>query len=456
MSIDTGKARLPGLPAVATGNAALDKWIRAVSERLEVREGARGNPYERVILERDLIAMGLTGRSTMTPQELSESIRKTRLYHELKTAIGELGEQGSVPSAMQALLSQRLADEARARGADIRRLEASLQNAVALVAAGDTNTDPLNPTPDRIPFGVDAKGVYINGQLRINASGQTIESVIRSITLSSTSTVFNVDQYNVAAPSSVTLTATLVNGLTGTPTFTVVSGTATLTGSGLTRNLAYADMGSDRVVVRASVTMAGSTYNADILIYKARDGQVGATGSTGAAGQRGSATRYGPLTGVSDWSSADAVVANALVGEPRVIGDTVTLSSSTKAVTKYWDGAAWANPGVVIDGNLLVSGSVAASRLAAGAVVAGSLTLTSLAFISGPVTITAGRGVGVFYHYTGRIVAGFPSFTPPAGHDIFSALITYSDNDRTEVSISIFTNAGVGYNGTITGFFGYL
>ena len=36
---DTGPAKLPGLARVSTGNSALDGWIQAVSERLEVREG---------------------------------------------------------------------------------------------------------------------------------------------------------------------------------------------------------------------------------------------------------------------------------------------------------------------------------------------------------------------------------------------------------------------------------
>jgi len=56
---DTGKAKLPGLIAPRVDNADLARWVQAVSERLEVREGSRGNPYERAVTVRDLAEGGI-------------------------------------------------------------------------------------------------------------------------------------------------------------------------------------------------------------------------------------------------------------------------------------------------------------------------------------------------------------------------------------------------------------
>ena len=58
---DTGKARLPALPAVNAQDPSLRNWISAVAERLEVREGSRGNPYERAVTVREMVGLGLAG-----------------------------------------------------------------------------------------------------------------------------------------------------------------------------------------------------------------------------------------------------------------------------------------------------------------------------------------------------------------------------------------------------------
>ena len=47
------RAKLPALPPVQTNDAQLKRWMEAVAERLEVREGTRGDPDERVITVRE-------------------------------------------------------------------------------------------------------------------------------------------------------------------------------------------------------------------------------------------------------------------------------------------------------------------------------------------------------------------------------------------------------------------
>jgi hypothetical protein len=96
-----------------------------------------------------------------------------------------------------------------------------------------------------------------------------------ALRLSVTSQVFQVAAAGVASPTSVTFTASLLGGLSGTPTFSVTSGTATLTGSGLTRALAYTGMSTDTATIQA--TLSGSTDT--ITIAKVREGAVGAAGT---------------------------------------------------------------------------------------------------------------------------------------------------------------------------------
>ena len=96
---------------------------------------------------------------------------------------------------------------------------------------------------------------------------------------------------------------------------------------------------------------------------KGEKGDTGSTGGTGATGQRGSGEFY---TSGSSWSDATANAAVTAVYPTggNINGDTVTISNGTNfAMTKYWNGSAWIAPGTVINGNLLVDGTVYAAKI---------------------------------------------------------------------------------------------
>ncbi|WP_219119117.1 hypothetical protein [Janthinobacterium sp. UMAB-56] len=107
----------------------------------------------------------------------------------------------------------------------------------------------------------------------------------------------------------------------------------------------------------------------------------------GATGQRGTVTITAP--GYSTWSDASAVyeLGHAGYGAP-INRDVVTLYDATHVVTKYFDNGAWLVLGTVLNGNLLVDGSVAAKALSVdklssikanlGEVTAGDLYGTTL------------------------------------------------------------------------------
>ena len=107
----------------------------------------------------------------------------------------------------------------------------------------------------------------------------------------------------------------------------------------------------------------------------------------GAAGQRGTVTVTAP--GYSTWSDASAVyeIGKAGYGAP-INRDMVTLYDATHAVTKFYVDGAWLDAGTVLNGNLLVPGTVAAKALAVdslsavsgilGKVTAGDISATTI------------------------------------------------------------------------------
>lgn len=153
MARDTGPAKLPALPFVATGNVGLDRLLQAICERLEVREGSRGNPYERTLLVRDMAALGIdpalvagspgrtlagtmapgdagrrNGNKDLSSEAFSEAIRNSRLYQHLLQSLNDPDRFNGLPEKIQALLGS-IADEARKRGADVREMEMRIQEA---------------------------------------------------------------------------------------------------------------------------------------------------------------------------------------------------------------------------------------------------------------------------------------------------------------------------------------
>lgn len=96
----------------------------------------------------------------------------------------------------------------------------------------------------------------------------------KTMYLTTTSQVFRIDKQGSAAPAEgITLTAVPSGDLTGIATFTVSSGTATLTGTtNNIRTISYANMVSETVTIKASITEAGIDYTDYVTIIKVREG----------------------------------------------------------------------------------------------------------------------------------------------------------------------------------------
>lgn len=126
------------------------------------------------------------------------------------------------------------------------------------------------------------------------------------------------------------------------------------------------------------------------------DGQPGATGPTGPTGAsgvqgiRGSRQFYVAVT-TSTWSDTLASSTAAVSAGP-VLNDTVIQYNSATGFTqtRFWTGSSWAIVNVVINGNLLVQGTVGADKMVTGTITANSGIIANAAI--GTLTI-AGNAV---------------------------------------------------------------
>jgi hypothetical protein len=142
------------------------------------------------------------------------------------------------------------------------------------------------------------------------------------------------------------------------------------------------------------ISAVPSTNKADYAWSKFRGGQ----GVAGPSGQRGTVTVT--ASGYSAWSDASAVyeLGHAGYGAP-INRDVVTLYDATHAVTKFFVDGAWLEAGMVLNGNLLVPGTVAAQALAVD-------NLAAITAILG--NVTAGDLYGTTLHGG----AGYPTNAP--------------------------------------------
>jgi hypothetical protein len=162
----TRQTQLPALSSVSTGNTTLDNWIRAVTEHLQVREGDRGSPDDRVVTLRDLKTLGLDTSSWPTTgspaggilvrlpsggyaqvpfSSFADSLRGTQLYADLIRNIDDPTRFEGLSSDIKNILLSSLADEAAARGAAITHTKEIIQSQTqSLAVQVDATTAALN------------------------------------------------------------------------------------------------------------------------------------------------------------------------------------------------------------------------------------------------------------------------------------------------------------------------
>lgn len=456
-------ARLPAIPTVSTDNQDLNRFIAAATERLQVREGERGNPFERVLTARDLVDLGLivpgTGAAGKDPtvllrqpsglfagtsvDEFAARIRDTKLFRDLITSLNDAKRFDYLPEVLRAELLKDLTDAKTLLGTAIRRLEIqqssdteatafALQEVRAAINGAQAGVRQVQFATTEINKAIAGQVTQVKARLdHFSVNGApgvaTVEQVMQAVAdrtkglsaewfvkvqagnkiagvgLAATEDPFGtsrsgfyvmVDDFAVVSSTDDTSGGAPANrfvfGIDTTTDDLFINGNVHIrTKEGDT--IASSDVASNSRVpainfigrYAAPPSTAGLKKNA--VYQNTTDGNSYILNAAGAweqyltSGQRGSRTVYVPGSAWSDGVANDAITATT--GSPqRVIGDTVIISSAQTnfSATRYWDGFNWSDPGVVIDGNLLVNGSIAGQKIAADQISAGHLKSGSI------------------------------------------------------------------------------
>lgn len=356
MTVDTGPAKLPGLPALRTEDKALARWAQAVAEHLEVRAGARGNPLERAVTQRDLeaIAGSLTFLQDDTKRlanpgdvlidlggglsasiaidKFGDALKQTQLYKDLLQRLDDPDRENPLTGPYNDLLLQSVAQEA-ANTTKIQRLEASLAGFYQDGTPGRAVLEQSFKTvADRVT------GLRAQYTLKVQAGGALAGFGIAAEEVNgvpSSAFIISADKFAIVSPN-------YRGGLRPSPD---------------NNNIPFA-VDANGIYLNTNVYVKGTL-------------RVDTGGKTLTDGMRGSLNGVGTGDAWSD-NVARQVIWSLLgkTGSPLnnnhlVIGDTVTIKSATGTFieTRSWFGAAWTSPGAVINGNLLVSGTIAAAAI---------------------------------------------------------------------------------------------
>lgn len=165
--------------------------------------------------------------------------------------------------------------------------------------------------------------------LLLAASPRLLWTGVRGVTVVADTTSFKVNS-GTPTPSVINLSA-ILNGVNGSVVWSVPFGTATLTPSGTTATLVYADMSSDVITVRASVTDGGIVWQGNITITKVANGATGATGATGSAGATGAAGDKSRIA----YTLIDGFSLSSSPSSSTVSGDSMP-STGTWGETRAW------------------------------------------------------------------------------------------------------------------------
>jgi hypothetical protein len=223
---------------------------------------------------------------------------------------------------------------------------------------------------------------------------------------------------------------------------TATNCTATINATSGVYSVTAISADSASVTFEATVTATSTVLDRTMTLHKSYPGATGATGSTGTRGSRNiypvsasytSTYNDGSGAGAPSYkNTATTLIATVTAGTTPttpIKGDTVTFTNGSNYVTTYTnDGTyatngnnSWALPGTVLDGSVLVNGSVTATKinvvnLAAlsanlGSVTAGNINGTANIDIAGSAqfegnTTVTGTGTAVVANYTATSGAG--------------------------------------------------
>lgn len=383
-----------GLPVVRTGNTALDRFLEQVREYIESSRGGTGTAAQNRVLRvsdiSSIVQLAAAGAAksakSFTQSEMeafAAGLADTRLFQSLTGPGSALG--GAVDGLPRTNITEVKSQKgATASGVAVNAIVAtedtrSVAALVTTVEARLDNFDGAATIEEAYLALADATtGLEAQYTVKVTAGG-----AVAGFGLAATSPVGGTPSsaFIVAADKFAVVSPSYSGGLTNSPT------------------LANVPFGVDAngVYINGTVRInAGGPAIEDGI--EGPPGPPGATGATGATGARGATRTVKTVAGLSSWSDAEANSAISALGFSPVVRDEVTLRNSNTAPTyletRYWSGSAWASIGVVINGNLLVSGSITSDKIGANTLDAVNVNTTGQIRSTGSYSPTSIAGVG--------------------------------------------------------------
>ena len=399
---DTGPARLPGLGTVSpTGNASLDTWLRQATEVIEVRNGARGNPWERTVTVREFAAMAKevdavmpgakamtdllsgkgmnSGEATRMIDAFTKAIKDLQVYKDLIKRLDDPSRFDNLPAEIREELLRSIAEEAAKRGAAISRVETVLQDANRSLAY---EVKMVTAAVERAQAGL-REVQFATAETNFAQAGK-----ITQLEASLGNYYQDGKPGRALLEEQMTTTADRLAGLSAQYTLKVQAGKY-VAGIGLAATENPDGSGTSALIIAAEkfAIVNPATYTTGLTntpdpahipfgvdsngiylnhnVYVRGNMRIDTGGKTLLDGLRGSVMVAGAGPSWSDSAARTAVWAqlgksgSAPNNNHLVIGDMVTMGN----VTRYWNGSAWAAPGVVLNGDMLVHGSIAAQKI---------------------------------------------------------------------------------------------
>jgi len=398
MQRDTGPARLPAIPRGTSGNAYTDKALGSIAEWIEVRSGVRGNDNERAVTLRELKALQDKAKDTQDQLDVlsaavlgtgaaltageavrafQDTIRGLQLYKDLLKSLNDPSRFDDLRAEVRAVLLRDMADQAKRLGADIQRTQTQLQ---------DSNLS-LAMQVEQVTAAVhDAAAGVRQVSFSTAELGRAQAGYVQQFTAQLDS-YYTSGQAGVAQlEEQMTVTADRVDGLSSQYMLKVQAGKA-IAGIGLSSTEVNGQPDSAFIVVANKFALVSPDYSKGLTnlpdaasipfgvdangiymnsnVYLSGTMRIQGGTQTLAQGLRGSVALAANASAWSD-STASATVWSYLgnAGSPVntshiVIGDMVSMAG----VTRQWNGSAWTTPGMVLTGDLMVDGSIAAVKV---------------------------------------------------------------------------------------------
>lgn len=405
---DTGVARLPALPKVNLQDPALSTWVNAVTERLQVREGERGNDNERAVTLRELRAMsgqmeGITNllaegkkagdgealldlgggmSATVRVEAFARSILDSRLFQSLAKTLDDPSRFDHLAQEIRDELVRSIADEASKRGAAIRDVQTIIQSnerSMAMVIR------EVTASVRQASAGLRAtQAAWSDGQRAMATNVLQLQASLGNYYQDGTPGRASLEQ-------EMTVVASYAQGLRAQYTLKVQAGGA-LAGFGIAAEEVNGKTSSAFIIMADKFAIVAPSYAGGLLrtprtqdvvfgvdadgiyfqrnVYLKGNLRVDGTGRTLNDGLRGSVLLSASGTSWSDTTARQTVwrslgnAGTAPNNNHLIVGDAVTITSGQGFTeTRYWMGTAWTVPAAVFNGDLLVDGSVVARKI---------------------------------------------------------------------------------------------